>query len=240
MNQTTLGTDESGQNDSGSGNSGDVTPSEKAKHANDDAFLLFADPVSVGRGLMLVAILVCGVLADLLTKQFIFGSHFQEDRVGGAQPVWLIGSWLGIQTSTNQGALFGMGQGLSVVFAVLSVAALAVLIYLLFVKRWANDLFIAITFAMIAGGIIGNLYDRLGLWHDVNIAPEHANAVRDWIHFRWAGGPKIFDPWPNFNIADCLLVCGAILLCFHAFFIQPKMEAAANAKLKTDGQVSDD
>lgn len=251
MNQTKPGTDEAEPDEAkpseprSNQSSAGATSSEKPA-ADGNSFPLFEKPVTAGRGLLLLAILVSGVLADLLTKQFIFGGYFQKDAVAGAEPVWLIGSWFGIQTSTNQGALFGMGQGFSVVFAVLSVIALSVLIFLLFFKRWANDLFIAVTFSMIAGGIIGNLYDRLGLWHGADVAPEHANAVRDWIHFRWSGGPKIFDPWPNFNIADCLLVCGAILLCFHAFFIQPKMEAAANAKLesekesgKTDEQDSD-
>ncbi len=188
---------------------------------------LFNHPVSRQRYILFFSILLGGTLLDLLTKQFIFGKYFQADANHAPQPVWLIGEFLGIQSSTNQGALFGMGQGLSVLFAVLSVAAFSVLIFLLFFRRWANDLFITITFAMIAGGIFGNLYDRMGLWHDANMGAEHQNAVRDWIHFNWEGGPRIFNPWPNFNIADCLLVCGAILLCFHAFFIQRALEKKA-------------
>ena len=39
--------------------------------------------------------------------------------------------------------------------------------------------------------------------------------MRDWILFRLEGVPW-FDPWPNFNIADVLLVCGAIMLFLHA------------------------
>ena len=167
-----------------------------------------------------------GTVADLLTKHLVFGKYFKE-RIEPGQPpetIWWIQEWLGVQTSTNQGALFGMGQGLSMVFALLSVVAFSLLIYLLFFNRWANDLFITVTFAMIAAGIFGNLYDRLGLWHDASIAAEHQNAVRDWIHFNWEGGPRIMNPWPNFNVADIQLVCGAALLCIHAVFVQPKME----------------
>ena len=43
--------------------------------------------------------------------------------------------------------------------------------------------------------------------------------VRDWILFRLEGVP-FFDPWPNFNIADSLLVAGAILLFLHALCSQ--------------------
>ena len=165
-----------------------------------------------------------GTLVDLITKQVIFVKYFDKDADLAPQPVWFIEPWLGIQTSTNQGALFGLGQGWTVLFAVLSVIMFAVLIYLLFFGSWADDLFITITFAMIAAGIFGNLYDRMGLWHGPEMAHNHSNAVRDWIYFNWDNGPWFMNPWPNFNIADCLLVCGAILLCFHAVFIQPKID----------------
>lgn len=186
---------------------------------------LFAEPVRASRYAIFIGIAVLGSLLDLISKQLIFASHFDKNADHARLPVWLIEPWLGIQTSTNQGALFGMGQGWTTLFAVLSVFAFAVLIYLLFFARWANDRFITVTFGMIAAGIFGNLYDRLGLWHDADIQSMHRNAVRDWIYFNWENGPQFMNPWPNFNIADCLLVCGAILLCLHAFFIQPRMEA---------------
>ena len=72
--------------------------------------------------------------------------------------------------------------------------------------------------AMITGGILGNLYDRLGLpglvWPPGTGHPagEPVFAVRDWLHFKVDG---LVD-WPIFNIADSLLVCGAALLVWHA------------------------
>jgi signal peptidase II len=39
------------------------------------------------------------------------------------------------------------------------------------------------------------------------------NAVRDWILLRYGA-----FTWPNFNIADSLLVCGAGLLLWHSFW----------------------
>jgi len=67
--------------------------------------------------------------------------------------------------------------------------------------------------ALITGGVLGNLYDRLGLpglaWH---FPPERRGqpvlAVRDWIHFSLEG---VID-WPIFNLADSWLVVGAGLL----------------------------
>ena len=85
-----------------------------------------------------------------------------------------------------------------------------------------------LTLGAITGGILGNLYDRLGIWHGADPAPQEKCAVRDWIHFRWEG-ISFVDPWPNFNIADSLLVCGAILLFIHMLFIAPRQERAEAA-----------
>ena len=50
--------------------------------------------------------------------------------------------------------------------------------------------------------VIGQAADAAGQWH---------TEVRDWILFRYGE-----YTWPNFNLADCLLVCGAALLMLHA------------------------
>jgi signal peptidase II len=71
------------------------------------------------------------------------------------------------------------------------------------------------------GGVIGNLYDRVGLpgmkWDDFHPqrAGETVYAVRDWILF------QVSDQWvwPNFNIADALLVGGASFLFLRSFFL---------------------
>jgi signal peptidase II len=70
-----------------------------------------------------------------------------------------------------------------------------------------------VALALITGGIIGNLYDRLGLpglrWHaPLERQGEAVLAVRDWIHFKLEG---IID-WPIFNLADTWLVIGAGVL----------------------------
>jgi signal peptidase II len=65
------------------------------------------------------------------------------------------------------------------------------------------------------GGVLGNLYDRLGLHGQLWPAGPRAGtpiyAVRDWILWqlndRWR--------WPNFNIADSLLVVGAGAIFLH-------------------------
>jgi signal peptidase II len=69
----------------------------------------------------------------------------------------------------------------------------------------------------VTAGILGNLYDRLGLpdilWPGrIAEIGQPVHAVRDWILVRWDDRWT----WPNFNIADSLLVCGAIALVLNA------------------------
>ena len=79
----------------------------------------------------------------------------------------------------------------------------------------AQSRWMTIALGLITGGILGNLYDRMGFGYVARYGEQHVYHVRDWIHFRLQGVP-FCDPWPNFNIADSLLVTGAIMLFVFA------------------------
>jgi len=171
--------------------------------------------VPANRFFVFFSIAVGGCLADLATKYLVF------DRLGmpGMKPAcWLIPRVLAFQTSLNEGALFGMGQGMVPVFAALSIAAVAGILVWLFYLGAATDRLLTVALGCVAAGICGNLYDRLGLhgmkWgagYLLHQPGEQIYAVRDWILVMI--GPV---HWPNFNIADSLLVCGAAVLLWHA------------------------
>jgi signal peptidase II len=165
------------------------------------------------------------LLADLVSKTVVFSSFFDPTQDFQVPHFWIDGIF-GIQTSTNPGALFGMGSGYSWLFAILSLFALSGIMLWLFVFGAGYDLFLTLTLGLISGGIMGNLYDRLG-WGALPSYPESIRTnVRDFILFRLEGVP-FFDPWPNFNLADCWLVCGAALLFFHALFLAPPDDVSA-------------
>jgi signal peptidase II len=173
--------------------------------------------VPLSRYLVFFALMVAVCAADLGTKTWMFG-HLGPPRPG-SQPEWLWDGVFGFQTNLNEGALFGMGQGLWPLFAALSVGAAIGIFVWLFPAGAAADWLLTIALAFVTGGILGNLYDRLGLpglsWppHFGHPAGTPVHAVRDFILVmigRW--------PWPTFNIADSSLVCGAALLICHAFF----------------------
>jgi signal peptidase II len=119
------------------------------------------------------------------------------------------------------------------------VAVVGIFVWL-FVYRAAYDRWITVALGSVTGGILGNLYDRLGLWDSAGLAAAYQHGVRDWILFVWPEIPlRIFNPWPNFNIADSLLVTGAIMLVVHALVWREKpgeveMTKAENRRPKTE------
>ena len=155
------------------------------------------------------AIAVGGTTLDLWTKQAVFTAR---GLPGMMAPWWLIEPYVGIETAVNPGALFGMGAGWGKLFALLSlVAAVGILVWLSKFQA-ITSWWLVVALGCVTGGIFGNLYDRLGLWNPPAEHPEWQSGVRDWILFRYEN-----YTWPNFNIADSLLVCGAIMLAIHSF-----------------------
>lgn len=94
----------------------------------------------------------------------------------------------------NEGAAFSIMYGLRYILIGLSIAFLILLIYYMYKKKKYN-----IEFALIIGGLIGNLIDRIVFGY-----------VIDYI------GVIIFKYYfPIFNIADALIVIGAIIFIFR-------------------------
>lgn len=165
---------------------------------------------------------------DLGTKWAIFR------RLGmpGERPgILLVPRMLALETNLNEGALFGMGQGMGMLFAAVSCLAIVGILYVVSQPANREDRWLLVALALITGGIIGNLYDRLGLpalkWHaPAGRVGMPVLAVRDWIHFTLEG---IID-WPIFNLADSWLVIGAGLLLLLS--LRPP---AAEPAARTDG-----
>ncbi len=156
-------------------------------------------------GLILVVLLaVCGCSADLATKRWVF----QWLGPPPSSVFWIWKDYVGLETSINQGALFGIGQGQLNALSLISIAAIIAIFVWLTTGTVASDRILSVALGLILGGIVGNLHDRLGLWGN--------RGVRDWILFKYRD-----FVWPNFNVADSLLVCGALLMAWHALRTTP-------------------
>ncbi len=188
--------------------------------------------VPVSRFVTFIAITVIGCLIDLYTKFAMLAWRGME---GEKPDYWIIENYVGIQVALNEGALFGMGKGYGMVFAGLSVVALIGIGYWLFYRRAAQSWFLTISLASVAAGILGNLYDRLGMWTPPGQPDQYRDEVRDWILLRWGE-----YTWPNFNIADCLLVCGAAMLMIYALLARdPEGPAKDGARTSKSGDKSE-
>lgn len=181
--------------------------------------------VSPGRVALFALIALCGAAADLLSKAWIF----REMGAPDGKKWWIAPPFLAFELSLNQGALFGLGQGFVWLFALLSVLAAGGILYWLFYRGEARDLRLCIALALVTGGIVGNLYDRLGLHGLTQPDGTRIHAVRDWILLTYQG-----HNWPNFNIADSLLVCGAILLMIQIVLPSTAPAAEENQSERTD------
>jgi signal peptidase II len=169
------------------------------------------------------AVAAVAATADLVSKRVAFDALGMP---GSGRRIEIMPRILSLETNLNEGALFGMGQGFSAGFAAISLVALVGILGLMSRPATRQDPWLVLALGLIVGGIVGNLYDRLGLpglaWH----APpdrlgEPVRAVRDWIHFQL---PGVID-WPIFNLADSWLVAGAGLLLVST--LRRPAEAAA-------------
>jgi len=185
-----------------------------------------------GRHLLFWPIAALGLAVDLWSKHYMFS---QSDLLAG-RPRWIWQDHVGFQLSLNEGALFGMGQGGVWVFACCSILAAVAIPVWLFAFGGARELFLTVVLAAILGGVLGNLYDRVGFaglnWGTL---PPHLNAqqhtpgpvyaVRDFVLLARRWPPQSgWDVWPNFNVADSLLVCGAITLVLQSLMHRKKGE----------------
>ena len=180
----------------------------------------------------LVAVIViaaCGLGWDLWTKREVF----TQLGCPGTYPVWK-GQPLGVSirfqfdTTFNHGALWGMGQGQTWLFASLSVVAIGAIGYFLWNRQAIASWWLAVVTGLLLAGTLGNLYDRLGLHGYVNESGGKVYAVRDFLDF-WFFNDGFH--WATFNFADTYLVVGACMLVLHSFWVpveEPK-PAQANA-----------
>lgn len=90
-------------------------------------------------------------------------------------------------------------------FAVIAIVISLILIYFLF-KNKSSERLLNICYALIIGGALGNLFDRL-----------YHGYVIDFLDFYL----KSYH-WPAFNVADIAICCGAVLLFIEALISDRK------------------
>jgi signal peptidase II len=143
----------------------------------------------IGRWLLLSALIV---LFDQLTKVLVVRSFTLGQRRA------IVDGFFDLTLVYNKGAAFsflaGAGGWQRWFFIGLGLAAVAFMLYLLW--RHGQQKMFALGVALILGGAIGNIIDRI-----------LRGQVVDFVLMFW----KDFY-WPAFNVADCGITVGAALL----------------------------
>lgn len=173
----------------------DVQGTNTSEHEVDD-------PPRSRRIFELVAVTTVVLAADLITKAWAW-NNLRE-----GPPVEVVADWFYFEFGFNTGSAFSLLRDASYARAAFITVTIIALLYM---ARLAATLptrfrsaFIAV--ALVIGGALGNLHDRL--FRLMELRGEVRHGVVDFIKvFYWPG--KV---WPTFNIADVALVVGVGML----------------------------
>ena len=181
---------------------------------------------------MRVLYLTFGVIfVDQLSKFYIKGINIpllniSFDGMYYGESISVIGNFFKITFIENPGMAFGFNPGsdFKLWISVFSLfASIGLIIYLYVVRNKSLSLRIAL--AMILGGAVGNLIDRVFYGIIYKYAPAFYGRVVDFFDFdffNFAIFGRNYDRWPIFNIADASVTIGVIILVI--FYRQHKNE----------------
>lgn len=146
--------------------------------------------------LLFIVILIAGILADIYTK-------YLAVTVFSINEIEVIKNILYFTYVENRGAAFGILQNQKWLLVIFTLIIMICIVIYMIIKKPDNKILIT-SLSMILSGGIGNLIDRINL-----------SYVIDFIDVRIIN-------YPVFNIADCLVVCGSVLLCVYILFFYEK------------------
>ncbi len=152
-------------------------------------------------------------ILDRVSKVFVlknaFGLDFPDPSAFG-ESVSVIRDVFHLTYHGNTGVAFGMladNKALLIALCIVILAVMCVVIYRLKPTEWIATL----GFGMVIGGAIGNVFDRIAY-----------GFVIDFLDF-------CLINYPIFNVADCFVVVGTILIAIYIiFFVKEEDEVGKN------------
>ena len=161
------------------------------------------------------------VLTDQISKMMVkgislpsLGINVEGLPLGSSRPIF--GELLRLTYIENPGMAFGIDIGGKLFFSFFSiVASIGILIYLY--KSRNENLAFRISLAMILGGAVGNLIDRVFYGVLYEEGPLFYGKVVDFLDADFFN-INLFgyhmSRWPVFNVADASVTCGVLLMLF--------------------------
>lgn len=141
---------------------------------------------------------VMAISAFLITDQL--SKFFTVYCLNEYQSVNVIDNILSFTHVHNTGGPWSMLDDKPLVFIILTIIILVLGIYY-FWKNKPTHILEKLSVAMIAGGALGNFTDRIFRGYVVDMIDVN------------------FFDYPVFNLADCYIVIGAVLMCIYVIFI---------------------
>ena len=157
------------------------------------------------RSLTLLLSIAGAVLAlDIWTKRWA------DATLAYRPPVNVLGEFVRLTYTRNSGVAFGLGAGVRFPYYLFSIVATLIILYM-FLRRHVDSAARQVALALILGGALGNLVDRV-----------RSGEVVDFIEVGWARWH-----WPVFNVADSAVTIGVLL--FALTWRQPDHERLPNS-----------
>lgn len=138
---------------------------------------------------ILIAVAAVVLAADQASKALVVAT------LRGRPPIHLLGGAVLLTYDENRGAAFSILQAGGYLFQAVAIAV-AIAILVLYPRIEGRSPAARIGNALLLGGALGNLADRI-----------RQGYVVDFIDLRW---------WPVFNLADSAIVIGVLLLLAHS------------------------
>ena len=137
---------------------------------------------------------IVGLFLDQLTKIVVYGM-FRSGSFADVGMVRVLGDTLKLSFQQNPLGVFGLRYGPPFLYFMLPLSAAALVVWYGF---RAKDAWSATAFGMILAGALGNVVDRVRL-----------GFVIDFIVFELR---RFGFRWFTFNVADALVIAGAVML----------------------------
>lgn len=141
-------------------------------------------------GAMVLAVVLAILAIDQVTKAVMvdwIGPGSSDRRVD------MIGTWIAFEYVQNTGAAFGILRGQTWLLSVLAMLVASGFVAM-FWSHLPQDRLLRFSVALVLGGAIGNLVDRVRLGYVVDFMAVGA--------------------WPRFNVADSAITIGLVLLAW--------------------------
>ncbi len=128
------------------------------------------------------------IVADQLTKALLVS------RLAPGESMPIVGDYLRLVHSQNNGALFGLFRESAVLFGLASIVVIGLIV--VYHARSGRSRYMSVALGLLLGGAIGNLIDRLRLGYVVDFVDAGIGSFR----------------WYTFNVADAAISFAILFL----------------------------